>query len=353
MPKWADMAVRPDTTLLEAIRIIDAGGGQIALVLDDDKKLLGVITDADIRKAIVRGIALENSCSSVMTTSPVTLNVSTTRDERLALMRQRHIRQLPIVDAENRLADVALLMDLVSPETQSNPVVIMAGGLGSRLGSLTQNAPKPLLPVGSKPILETIVDQLSLQGFRRFYFAINFKAEMIEDHFGDGSAWNVEINYLRERKRLGTGGALHLLPEGIEDDILVMNGDILTKVDFMQMLATHKLAKAALTMGVKHYSLPIPYGVVEIDDNNQQITSLREKPEYSFFVNGGMYVVAPRALRHIPADQYFDMPSLFEALKSNDEIATAFPIREYWLDIGQPNDYERANAEFDHHFRAE
>lgn len=349
MQHWESMIVGPGTSIIDAIRIIDSGGGQIAIVVDGTRTLVGVLTDADIRKAIVRGLPLDAPCSEVMTAAPIVLNVSSTRGERLEVMRRRHVRQLPLVDNENKLVDVALLMELVAPEPLPNPVVVMAGGLGSRLGELTQNTPKPLLHVGDRPLLETILLQLAEQGFSRFFFSVNYRAEMIVEHFGDGSSWGVGIEYLHERQRLGTAGALHLLPKDITENVLVMNGDILTKVDFRHMLTLHKMHEASLTMAVKDYSLRVPYGVVELDDHSN-ILSFREKPNHHFFVNAGLYVVSPRLLPHIPTDRYFDMPSLFDVVRREGLKMSAFPIREYWLDIGLPKDYEQANTEYEVHF---
>lgn len=349
MQNWEAMLVRPDSTIVEAIKIIDSGGGQIAIIVDDDRHLVGVFTDADVRKAIVRNVPLDGPCSAVMTSTPIVLNVNSSRGERLELMRRRHVRQLPLVDDDNRLVDVVLLMDLVAPEPLPNPVVLMAGGLGSRLGELTHDTPKPLLHVGDRPLLETILLQLVEQGFERFFLSVNYKAEMIVEHFGDGSQWGVDIRYLHERERLGTAGALHLLPEGISENVLVMNGDILTKVDLRHMLTTHKVSEASLTMAVKDYALKVPYGVVDVDSQST-ILSFREKPSHRFFVNAGIYVISPQLLPKIPSNRYFDMPSLFELLKRDGQKMSAFPIREYWLDIGQPKDYEQANIEYEIHF---
>lgn len=351
MSAWRKMLVGADTSLVGAIRIIDQGGGQIAIVVDADDRLLGVITDADIRKAIVRGMDLQEACSSIMTATPIAMPASSSRTDQLELMRRRHIRQVPLVDGNGKVVDVALLMDLVAANYLPNAAVIMAGGLGTRLGTLTANAPKPLLHVGGKPLLETIIRQLIDQGFSRFFLSVNYRAQMIIEHFGDGSQWGVEIGYLREHTRLGTAGALHLLPPGIEHDILVMNGDILTKVDARHLLAMHSANAASVTMAVKDYVHNVPYGVVELDDNSN-VTGFREKPSHRYFVNAGIYVLSPRVLPLIPSAQYFDMPALFEAVRAGNLKLCAFPIREYWMDIGHPEDYEQANVEFVEHFAA-
>lgn len=343
------MLISPEAPLVEAVKIVDSGGGQIAIVVDADNRLLGVITDANIREALLLGRDFNSQCSIAMTGTPIALNVTSTFEDRLDVMRGRHISQLPLLDDAGRVVDVALLIEMVSPQTIPNPVMIMAGGLGSRLGHLTSNTPKPLLKVGSRPLLETILHQTIDQGFRKFYFSVNYKADMIMDYFGDGSRWGVQITYLRERERLGTAGSLSMLPKDLSQDIVVMNGDILTKVDFRRMFSVHALNRAIMTVGVKESTHTVPYGVVEIDGSSR-ITSFKEKPAHSYFINAGMYIVSPRALAHVPTEIYFDIPSLVEQLIANGEAITAFPIREYWLDIGMMKDYDQANVDFDSHF---
>jgi dTDP-glucose pyrophosphorylase len=349
MNGWRKMLVKPETPLVEAIKIIDSGGGQIAIVTDADQRLLGVVTDADVRKVIIRGLAFDIPCEAVMTTTPISLRAASSRAERLAMMRHRHIRQLPLIDEAHRVVDVALLADLVASNGLPNAVVIMAGGLGTRLGEMTRNRPKPLLSVGGRPLLETILLRLIDQGFDKFYFAVNFRANMIVEHFGDGSQWGVTIEYLREQTRLGTAGALHLLPPDINHDLIVMNGDILTKVDARHMLSLHRSTGASATLAVKDYVTTIPYGVVEIDDQSG-VVGFREKPSHRCFVNAGIYVLSPDILGLIPSGEYFDMPSLFEAVRGRGRRLSAFPIHEYWMDIGQPDDFEQANAEYGDHF---
>lgn len=349
MTSWRDMTIRPEAPLVEAIKIIDSGGGQIAIVVGESDRLEGVVTDADIRKAILRGSNFQEPCTTYMTATPIVMKPTASKAEMVAVMRRRHIRQLPLVDDTGRVVDVVLLSDVVATDLLPNPVVLMAGGLGSRLGALTTHMPKPMLPVGMRPLLETILLQLIDQGFHKFYFSVNYKAELIMDHFGDGSRWDVTIDYLREKERLGTGGALRLLPPGLTHEILVMNGDILTKVDMRQMLAMHNTTGAGLTVAVKDYVFNVPYGVVSIDDHGL-ITSFREKPSHRFFVNAGIYVLSQHVLKFVPPEGKFDLPSLFEPLAESKIPVASFPIREYWMDIGLPTDYERASAEYDIHF---
>jgi dTDP-glucose pyrophosphorylase len=346
------MLIRPAAPLVDAVKIVDSGGGQIAIVVDHNDLLLGVITDANIREALLSGKDFTKPCAAAMTETPIALHVTSNRDERLDVMRGRHVSQLPLIDDSGRVVEVALLMDMVSEEPLPNAVVIMAGGLGARLQPLTANTPKPLLKVGTRPLLETIIHQLIDQGFREIYLSVNYKAAMIMDHFGDGSKWGIKIRYLHERDRLGTAGALSMLPKHIDRDILVMNGDILTKVDFRRMMSMHSISKAALTVAVKEYTHVVPYGVVEFDQDSM-INSFREKPIHTHFINAGIYVVAPPSLQHVPSNTYFDIPSLVERLIAEGDKISAFPIREYWLDIGMMKDYDQANIEFDSHFTSD
>lgn len=351
MKDWQKILVRPETSLTEVVRIIDAGGGQIALVTDSAGVLLGALTDADIRKAILRNIDLNTPCAQFMSTTPYTLPAGSSSDECLMAMGRYHVRQLPLVDDQNRIVDVVLLMDLLTPRRLPHAMVIMAGGLGSRLAPLTNDCPKPLLKVGKKPLLETILEQAIAQGFHQFFFSVNYKSDMIKAYFGDGSPWGVTIDYLVEQERTGTAGSLSLLPEMPTTDLVVMNGDILTKVDFNKMLQAHHASGASATMAVKDYELNVPYGVVEID-HHSAIKGFREKPSHRFFVNAGIYVLSPSALQKIPRGQFFDMPALFDLLMKENLTTSAFPLREYWMDIGQPGDYDQANSEYDKQFLA-
>lgn len=349
MQTWSQFLVRPTQSLVEATRVIDSGGGQIAIVVDEHGILLGTVTDADVRKALLNGGDFQLPCSHYMSKTPISLKEGSTRDMCLDVMRRRHIGQLPLVDEAGKVVDVILMTELYLPERQPNTVVIMAGGLGSRLAHLTVNRPKPLLNVGGKPLLETVIRLLIEQGFSKFIISTNYKAEMVVSHFGDGSTLGVDISYLTENKRLGTAGALHMLPGNIEHDFIVMNGDVLSKIDLRRMLLFHRRSNVDATMAVKDFDIVVPYGVVEIDNDNA-ISSLVEKPKHRFFINAGIYTLSPSALCYIPKDEFFDMPTLFNTLAKNGKKTSAYPLREYWIDIGHIEDLERANFEFHQHF---
>lgn len=341
---WRDLLVSPHTPILDTLEIIDRNARQIALVAGDSDKLLGTVTDGDIRRGLLKGRALQDPISMIMNPFPTVASPYDTRENILALMKIKQINQIPIVDEEGRIVHVEVLNDLLRPSKKNNWVVLMAGGLGTRLYPLTHDCPKPLLRVGNKPLLETILQSFIDQGFHKFYISVNYKAEMIQEYFGDGSNWGVTIQYLQEKDSLGTAGALSLLPENPSEPFFVMNGDLLTKVNFEQLLDFHKTYQAQATMCVREYDHQIPYGVVKLD--RQRLLSLDEKPTQRFFVNAGIYVLSPETLERIPHNQYFDMPSLFDLLLTEDQHTIAFPIREYWLDIGRMADFERANVEF-------
>jgi dTDP-glucose pyrophosphorylase len=346
--KWQEVAVSPNQSVEEAMEVIDNGGAQIALVVDALDFLQGVVTDGDIRRSILAGHPLDDPVHQVMTPSPVTARPNEDRQKLLSTMQARHIQQVPVVDAVGKVVGLEVLQDLLNPTHLPNPVVIMAGGLGSRLRPLTENCPKPLLEIGGQPILETIIENLSSYGFHRFYFSVNYRSEMIEEYFGDGSAWGVTIEYLREDERLGTAGPLSLLPKTPAVPFIVMNGDLLTTINFQHLLNFHIEQQAAATMCVREHSIQVPYGVVEVEDST--ITRIREKPTERYFVNAGVYVFAPETLALVPNDQYFDMPELFTTIMKSQGRTAAFPIREYWQDVGQKKDFYRANGEYEKFF---
>lgn len=343
MKGWHQAVVPATASIRDAIQAIDRGVLQVAFVVDEHNRLLGLVTDGDIRRGILRGIGLEESVRLVMNASPVTVPTGTARDEIMALMRRKRIRHIPIVNENREIADVALAEELVGQPTYDNWVVLMAGGEGRRLRPLTEDVPKPLLRIGSKPLLEIILNSFISQGFHRFFISINYKAEMIEKYFGDGSAWGVDVEYLREKAKLGTAGSLSLLPGQPDDSIIVMNGDLLTNMSFGRLLEFHEETRAAATVCIREHHVSIPYGVVETDKN--RLTALVEKPIRRFFVNAGIYVLNPDVLQLVKPDTYTDMTDLVQRLlKRNDTIST-YPIHEYWSDIGRPEDFQRAQEE--------
>ncbi|MGB3538534.1 MAG: nucleotidyltransferase family protein [Mesorhizobium sp.] len=340
--RLAAICMRPEQSLADAIACIDASGGQIALVTDEVGRLRGTITDGDVRRGILGGATLASSASDVMNPSPRTARQGAPRWEVAGRLKREQIAQMPLINGDGIVVDILYADELGGVDANRHPVVIMAGGLGTRLRPITETIPKPMVPIAGRPILEIIVERFQQQGFRSITLCLNYLGEVIEEHFKDGAKFGVEISYIREEKRMGTAGALSLLSPRPALPVIVMNGDILTSVNFSQLLSFHYDNLALATMGLNRFQYQSPYGVVQV--RNQNIVSLTEKPTYDFFVNAGIYVVSPEALDLVPADQYFDMPSLFDQISLDRRVA--FPIHEYWLDIGRHADLERASWEF-------
>lgn len=349
MRNWRDTLVSPQAPMIDSLRALNESALQICLVVDSGQRLLGTVTDGDIRRGILRGLPLETPVAEVMNLNPFSIQADVDRGQRQALLKVKGIHQVPLVDSAGRVVGLETVDDLLATEAcRDNWVVLMAGGEGQRLRPLTDDIPKPLLPVGSKPILETIIDSFIDSGFRKFFLSVNYKAELVERHFGDGSSRGVEIRYLREDTKLGTAGALALLPERPSAPIFVMNGDILTNVEFANVLNFHHDHNAVATMCVREYVFEVPYGVVDLDDHH--LVRIDEKPLVSNFVNAGIYVLSPEALDLVPKDGMFNMTQLFERCIENGKECVAFPIREYWVDVGQIGDFRRANNEFEQIF---
>ena len=349
MKSWEQALVGPETTLREALEIIDRVGCQMALVVDADRRLLGTLSDGDARRGLLRGLTLADRVAGAMYTAPTCARVGESRQSILATMRRLSLHQVPVIDGLGRVQGLETVDDYFAAPVRDNWVVIMAGGLGSRLQELTRDVPKPMLKVGSRPLLETIVRGFADQGFQRLYLAVNYKADQIESHFGNGAALGIQIHYLREERRLGTAGALSLLPEPPRAPIFVTNADLLTKEDYGEMVDQHQRTGADATMAVRDYEMQVPFGVVHERDGS--IEAIEEKPIQRFVVSAGMYVLSPRALDHVPRDTHFDMPALFEALVRSGQRTRCHPIDGYWLDIGRVADYEKAQSDFHEVFR--
>lgn len=349
MKNWEETLIAPVATLREALNRIDQTGCQIALVVDEQQRLLGTLSDGDVRRALLKGLDLAGSVALAMHVAPTCAQAGENRREILATMRRLGLHQIPVVNAAGVVVGLETVNDYLAPIIRPNLVVIMAGGLGQRLEALTQDMPKPMLKVGPRPLLESIVRSYADQGFRHFVLAVNYKAEQIESYFGDGSNLGVDIQYLREKQRLGTAGALSLLQDVPTLPLVVTNADLLTKEDFGAIVDSHIGSDAAATMAVRDYEMQVPFGVVRTED--ERIVAIEEKPKHHFQVSAGIYVLSPQALAYIPRNQYFDMPSLFECLIAAGKRCRCQPIHGYWLDIGRVSDYERANLDFAEVFR--
>jgi len=334
----------PKATIKDALKIIDSGAIKLALVVDENDKLLGTITDGDIRRAILKGKDLNDIIEDVYFKNPLTVSIDESKENIINLCISKKIYQIPVVDKEGRVVKIMLLDELLKPKTYPNKVILMVGGLGTRLRPLTEKTPKPMLNVGGKPILQTIVEKFASYGFKNIIMCVNYKSHIIQDYFGDGSRFGVNIEYVLENKRMGTAGALSLLKEKPKEPFFVMNGDILTNVNFENMLEYHIQNKAIATMAVREYDFQVPFGVVKMENN--EIKKIEEKPLYKFFVSAGIYLLNPECIDYIPKDEFYDMPTLFEKLIENNKKTISFPLREYWLDIGRIEEYEKAQIEY-------
>lgn len=341
--------VNEKISIKEVLTLIDAGGVQIALVVDESKTLVGTITDGDIRRGLLKGLTLDDSIESIVFRTPVTAKLSDSKEHIIQKGLAKKIHQIPIVDEHNCVVGLKEIEELVKPNLKPNKVVLMVGGLGTRLHPLTQDTPKPLLNVGNKPILQTIIERFADYGFTNIVMCVNYKANMIQDYFGDGTRFGINIEYVLEEERMGTAGALGLLKEKPAEPFIVMNGDLLTSVNFDNLLDYHLANNAVATMCVREYDFQVPYGVVDLDGN--KVNSIIEKPVHKFFVSAGIYMLSPQVIELIPSSQFYDMPTLFEKIINTQQHAVSFPIHEYWLDIGRMNEYEQANREYDGVFR--
>jgi dTDP-glucose pyrophosphorylase len=338
------ISLRVNATIENALNVINFGAVKIALVVDVDNKLLGTLSDGDIRRGLLRKKTLNDSIGDIYFKSPITAKEGSSKENLLRLCSTNRVGQVPIIDNYRNVIDLFVIDREVLQRKYGNNVVLMVGGLGTRLRPLTKNTPKPMLKVGDKPILQTIVKGFVDSGFTNITMCLGYKSNVIQDYFQDGSAFGANIGYIIEEKRMGTAGALTLLKKDLNKPFFVMNGDLLTSVNFERMLNFHESNDAKATMCVSEYEIEVPYGVVNL--NNAQIVSIEEKPIHRFFVNAGIYLLEPECIDLIPDNEFYDMPSLFEELIKNNQNTVSFPLNESWLDIGRIADYERANLEF-------
>jgi len=348
----ASLCVGPQASVREAIALMDRNRCGFALVVDGDRHVVGTVTDGDIRRAMLANMDLQQPITDLLARKigtryerPVTARVGQESSVYLNLLKHHNLLYLPLLDETDRVAGLVGLDEFVPDETLSLQAVVMAGGRGSRLHPLTEDVPKPMLRVGDQPVLEIIIKQLRDAGIKQVKVTTHHKPEKITEHFGDGSHFGVELSYVEEGRPLGTVGGLGLLAPP-KETTLVMNGDILTQVDFRAMLAYHREHQADLTMAVRQYDVNVPYGIVECD--GPMVRGVTEKPVLGFFVNAGIYLLEPSVCRLIPNGQRFDMTELIQRVVGEGRAVVSFPIREYWLDIGQHEDYVQAQADSRH-----
>lgn len=344
MKPWRNALVKMDATLEQAIEILDKAALRIALVLDEEDRLKGTLTDGDVRRALLKRLPLNTPVTQVMNSTPKTAEFGWTDSRILALMEQYDVLQLPLVNADSKIVGLANLHELLNRHRHDNPVFLMAGGFGTRLRPLTNNCPKPMLRIGDKPILEQILLNFVDAGFHRFYISTHYMPEVIRNHFGSGEKWGVSIQYIHEEEPLGTGGALGLLPhDEIDLPMFMMNGDLLTSLNLLSFLEFHESNGGIATMCVREYKHQVPFGVITFEGIH--IKSMVEKPVHRFFVNAGIYLLSPELVKSVVPGTRIDMPKLLEQQIDNHKAVTMFPIHEYWLDIGRMDDFERAQKE--------
>jgi dTDP-glucose pyrophosphorylase len=340
---WSKALLPAASCVQHAIACLNESSSQIVLVVSPEGALMGTLTDGDIRRGLLRGLSLDSPLDSLVNLNPLVAPPQLGKDAVLQLMQANRIHQLPVVDERRRVVGLHLLDELMSPGVRDNSMVIMAGGQGTRLRPHTESCPKPLLPVGGKPMLEHIIERAHAEGFKHFMLAIHYLGHMIEEYFGDGSRWGVSIDYLREESPLGTAGAIALLPKRPERALLVTNCDVLTDIRYGEMLDFHSRHKAMATMAVRLHEWQHPYGVVRTQ--GVDIVGFEEKPVSRSHINAGVYVLEPSSLELLKPDEYCDMPTLFTRLQAQVERTIVYPMHEPWLDVGRPDDLNRANAE--------
>jgi dTDP-glucose pyrophosphorylase/CBS domain-containing protein len=344
-----EICVGAAVPIRQAIEVMDQARSGIVLIVDDRCSLVGTLTDGDMRRALLGNMDLNLPLTTLIKAKegtrfehPVTAVPGQSKEVYLGILQHHRLNALPLLDEVGCVMGLLTLDDLVTGSRPTMGAVVMAGGQGKRLYPLTETMPKPMLPVGERPLLERTIERLRDAGINRVNIATHYKPEKITEYFGDGKKMGMELNYVRETRPLGTAGALGLM-EKPNEPLLVINGDILTEVDFQAMLVYHLEHEAEMTVAVRQYDLQIPYGVVECEGT--QITELREKPVHNFFVNAGIYLLQPSVYGYIDGGEQLDMTHLIQRLLDNGQSVVSFPIREYWLDIGQITDYERAQED--------
>lgn len=340
---WHKVIVNVSTTIQETIKVIDKAALRIALVVDKEGKLAGVVTDGDVRRGLIKHVLLSEKVLHIMNSDPLVAHPSYTRDQLVLMMESKGVLSIPLVE-NGFLVGLEAYQQAAVMSKRDNPIFLMAGGFGTRLKPLTDNCPKPLLKVGGKPILERILESFAFAGFHNFYISTHYKSGMIREYFGDGAKWGVNITYVHEENALGTGGALGLLPENLPDLPLIMiNGDVITNVNIKALLDYHNKIKSEATMCVRKYEYQVPFGVLECDGH--RVVGMVEKPTNSFFVNAGIYVINKNIIGRVAKNERIDMPSFLEQQMANNVEVSMFPLYEDWLDVGRPEDFKKANVE--------
>lgn len=346
-PRLRALAVPSSASLRRAMQAIDDGALEIALVLDDEGRLGGTVSDGDIRRALLGGAGLDDPVMEYMTKDPQVVRVDASRAEVLDLMRARSLAQIPVLDEAGRLLGLHALKQILGGAEFPNAAVIMAGGRGRRLGELTRNVPKPMLKVAGRPILEHLVLHLVGSGVRRILISVAYLRDSIEAHFGDGSTFGCSISYLSEdaEQPLGTGGPLALVEQHdrVRGPLLVLNGDLVTRFSVASLLDAHRRSGGVATVAVRRYTHDVPFGVVEVE--GARLRRIVEKPEMSWPVNAGIYVLESDLLGRVPRGRHYPLPALIEECVGRGEHVTVWELSDDWQDVGRPSELRSARGE--------
>lgn len=338
---WKKAVIPAEASLRDAAKNLTESSLRIVLVIDDAGKLLGTISDGDIRRGLLCGLTLDNDVKEVLRKNPFVAPDGMSQFDIHQLMVVNRVQQIPEIDTEGRVVSLHILDGFLATESISNKMVIMAGGKGTRLRPHTENCPKPMLLVGGKPMLQHIIERARDEGFSQFLLSVNYLAQMIEDYFGDGSALGVTIGYIREESPLGTAGSLSMISKLVDEPFVVTNGDVITDIRYSDLLEFHKRQESIATMAVRLHEWQHPFGVVEMDGLN--IVGFEEKPVARSHINAGIYTLSPATLQQLNHGEFCDMPTLFERLRAKSCKVIAYPMHEPWLEIGRPADLDQAN----------
>ena len=345
MGDWSEACVGMEASIADAIAAIDASSTGIALVVDGDGRLVGVVTDGDVRRGLLTGRELNERLDTILNTAPRTARQDASRGVLLGVMRAHGIHQLPLVDDADRVVGLTTIDALVGAEARPNTVVIMAGGEGRRLRPLTDDTPKPLLPVGGQPMLNWVISTLAGHGYRHIFVSVNFQAEKIRTYVGDGSRWGVDVRYLDETEPLGTAGSLALLPKPQDHPLLVVNADVLTDVDLGALVDFHSAAEAFITIAVRDHDTTVPFGVLEVDPKGT-VLALEEKPVLAHTISAGIYVLSPQAIELVPGGVRTDMTDVLQTAIAARQPVRAVNVSDSWIDIGRHEQLAEARDRF-------
>jgi Nucleoside-diphosphate-sugar pyrophosphorylase involved in lipopolysaccharide biosynthesis/translation initiation factor 2B, gamma/epsilon subunits (eIF-2Bgamma/eIF-2Bepsilon) len=340
------LLVYSNYSIMKTLEALEIGARGIVFVVDNNRKLVGTITDGDIRRSILNGVSLDETIEKVMHENPIKMNKGTSLEEAKEIIIKNAVKEIPIVDENNVVIDMITINDILLPKGKENFVVIMAGGLGTRLQNLTKELPKPMLKIGEDPILYHIINNFKQYGYNKILISVNYKAEIIENYFQDGYAYGVKIEYIKENKRMGTAGGIKLAQNYLNSPFFVINGDIFTNLNFENMMDFHINNKCHITIGTRNHSFEIPYGVLETENNI--IKNIKEKPEINYLINAGVYCLNPELIELIPNGEYFEITDLINICIREGLKVGSYEISEYWMDIGRLEDYNKVNKEFNH-----